>query len=97
MLNYKKLPLAWKYAIIITLHKKGPISDSANYRPISSTCILSKLYEKLLRRHMSDHVRKHVKPKQHGFMEGWSCLSNLLETLDELTGAIEMGDQVDLT
>ena len=34
--------------------------------------------------------------KQHGFMEGRSCLSNLLETLDELTEAMERGDQVDL-
>ena len=29
-------------------------------------------------------------------MEGRSCLSNLLETLDELTEAMERGDQVDL-
>ena len=94
--KFQKIPLAWKYAIIIALHKKGSISDSANYRPISLTCILSKLYEKLLRRHMADHVGKHVTPKQHGFMEGRSCLSNLLETLDELTEAMERGDQVDL-
>ena len=76
--------------------QKGFNLESANYRPISLTCILCKLYEKLLRRHMFDHVVKHISPSQHGFMEGRSCLSNLLETLDEITEIMEGGNQIDV-
>jgi hypothetical protein len=67
-----KIPTVWKYAILIALHKKGPVLDSENYRPVSLTCILSKVYEKLLRRHMLCHVARFISPGQHGFVEGRS-------------------------
>ena len=70
--------------------------DSQNYRPVSLTCILSKVYEKLLRKHMFCHVARYISPSQHGFVEGRSCLSNLLETLDEITRIMESGDAVDI-
>ena len=38
--KFHKIPLVWKYAIIIALYKRGSILESANYRPISLTCIL---------------------------------------------------------
>ena len=70
--------------------------DSENYGPVSLTCITSTLYEKLLRKHMLCHVTGYISPSQHGFVEGWSCLSNLLETLDEITRIMESGDAVDI-
>ena len=91
-----KIPTVSKYAILIALHKKGPVLDSENYRPVSLTCILSKVYEKLLRKHMLCHVARYISPSQHGFVEGRSCLSNLLETLNEITRIMESGDAVDI-
>ena len=33
-------------------------------------------------------------PHQHGFCKGKSCLTNLLESLDEWTGAVDCGSGV---
>ena len=35
ILNEKKIPVKWKEAKIILLHKKGDKADVKNYRPIS--------------------------------------------------------------
>ena len=70
-----------------SLYKKGSRKDALNYRPVSLTCILCKVYEKLIRRHIMSFVSKKINPNQHGFVEGKfvegkSCLSNLLESVE---------------
>ena len=35
-------------------------------------------------------------PHQHGFCKGKSCLTNLLESLDEWTGAVDCGSGVNV-
>ena len=82
--------------IVVALHKKGAFSDAGNYRPISLTCILCKVYEKLLSKHLYNHVKEYINLNQHGFVEGKSCLSNLLETLQNIITILESGDPVDL-
>ena len=42
--NTSSFPSSWKEAYITTLHKKGPKQDPANYRPISITSCLGKLF-----------------------------------------------------
>ena len=86
------MPKIWKYAILISLHKKGPSLNLETYRPVSLICILSKVYEKLLRKHMLCHVARYISPCQHGFVEGRSCLSNLLQTLDEINKLMGSGN-----
>lgn len=55
--KYEKVPEIWKYAIVIPLFKKGCRSDASNYRPVSLTCVLCKVYEKFLRKHILQHVK----------------------------------------
>ena len=91
------IPNPWKRAIVTALHRKVPLKDACNYRPISLTCILCKVFEKLLYRHLySTHVRENLSPHQHGFVQGKSCLSNLLETVHEINTILEDGEEVDL-
>ena len=73
----RKIPSEWKLANVVPLHKKGSRDRSESYRPISLTCIMGKVYEKLVRKHMVDHVGKLIAPEQHGFLPGRSCTSNL--------------------
>ena len=91
------LPIDWKMARVIPIHKKGSRSNPGNYRPVSLTCIACKVLEGLLR----DEILKYLKEKnliavgQHGFLEGKSCLTNLLETLEDWTAALDEGYWVD--
>ena len=40
------LPEQLKYAILIPLHKKGDVSNVANYRPFSLLLVFSKVFKK---------------------------------------------------
>ena len=94
--KYEKVPEIWKHAIVIPLSKKGSRLDASNYRPVSLTCVLCKVYEKLSRRHILQHVQNKVSSLQHGFVTGKSCLSNLLETVEEIANVLDHGHDVDL-
>ena len=89
-------PNPWKRLIVTALHKKGPLNDACNYRPISLTCILCKAFERLLYRHFYTYVRDNLSSHPHGFFRGKSCLSNLLETVHEINTILEDGEVIDL-
>ena len=91
-----KMPDVWKTANVTALHKKGSKSDPSNYRPISLTCILCKVYEKIIRNHILEHVITNISRMQHGFMPGRSCLSNLLESFDIINDFLAQGESVDI-
>ena len=91
-----EIPKIWKTANVMALHKKGSKMDCANYRPISLTCILCKLYEKIIRSHILNHVADKISRKQHGFLIGRSCLSNLLEFMDLVSDIIASGEDLDI-
>ena len=86
------IPLDWKVAHVVSIHKKGPLNQKDNYRPISLTSMICKLYEKLLRDHILSQVELKICPEQHGFVHGKSCLSNLLETLQDVINCVELDD-----
>ena len=44
--NTGSLPKEWKLANVVPIHKKGSKDDIKNYRPISLTCLVMKLFEK---------------------------------------------------
>ena len=76
---------------------KGPKNDPGNYRPVSLTSVPCKIMEGILRDHLLDHVDTNhiISVKQHGFVRGRSCLTNLLETLEEWTSALDKGYGID--
>ena len=92
----RSIPQVWKTAEVVPLHKKGSIHLPDNYRPVSLTCVLCKVYEKILRQHMLDHIENSITDKQHGFVSGRSCLSNLLETVDIINEYLAEGNCADV-
>ena len=62
------------------------------------TSVPCKLMERLIRYKLLDHMRQNnfFSPFQHGFIPGKSCVTQLLETLDEITDAIEQGYNVNI-
>ena len=54
------------------------------------------MYEKLVRAHVLDFLEHRISKHQHGFVKGKSCLSNLLETFDDILDILDEGAPVDL-
>ena len=81
----RKIPDDWKMANVVALHKKGARDQAENFRPVSLTCVLGKVYQKLFRRHIIGHAEGSVTRDQHGFIGGRSCTSNLLSCWKHLT------------
>ena len=76
---------------------KGSKHEATNYRPVSLTSVICKLLEKLVRQVIVKHMNTNslFSVYQHGFLEGRSCLSNLLTTMEEWTRIIEDKGSID--
>ena len=79
------LPEDWKLAIVSPINKnKGAKNLAENYRPICLTSIVCRLMEKLLKQQIMDHLVQEdlLSPKQHGFINKRSTVTQLLSYLD---------------
>ena len=92
------VPPDWKLANVAPIFKKGSKGSAGNYRPVSLTCVLCKVMESILRDAIVLHLSLNnlIRPSQHGFMARKSCLTNLLEYLEELTALVDKGHAVDI-
>ena len=90
-------PDAWKTATVTPIHKSEERDLSENYRPISITSQVGKILEKIVRKGMMKHIIDcdYLSPHQHGFCERRSCMTNLLEALDDITELVDSGIPVD--
>lgn len=93
-----EIPSDWSRAFVCPIYKKGDVSDPANYRPISLTCILCKTLEHIVASALSSHFNSNniLYDLQHGFRERRSCETQLLELTDFLVNNISKGKQTDL-
>ena len=73
-----------KYHPDTPIFKKGDKSEPANYRPISLTSHPIKIFERVIRKKIVDHLDHLESNKQHGFRKGRSCLTHLLKHIDDV-------------
>lgn len=92
------LPKEWKMAIVVPIFKKGNRSECKNYRPISLTCSLCKVFERLLKDHMLQFLLDNdlLNASQHGFLPKRSCLTALLTFLEEVTISVDNKVPIDI-
>ena len=92
------VPEDWRLANVTPIYKKGGKSKVGNYRPVSLTAIICKLMEGIIKDAVTRHLLANdlLAHSQHGFMQRKSCLTNLLEYLDELTRLVDEGHNVDV-
>ena len=65
------IPSIWKLASVTPVFKNGSPSDPANYRPISLTCIATKLMEAGIKDALMAHLKSSgvLNDSQHGFLK----------------------------
>ena len=92
-----KVPTDWKLANVTPIHKKGPKHISSNYRPISLTSIICKIMERIIRDSIMEHMEQNrlFTDHQHGFRKGRSCITQLIEVIDEWTENLNSQENID--
>ena len=93
-----KVPQDWKEANVTPICKKGAKSDAGNYRPVSLTSVSCKMLESIMKDSICEHLEANnlIRPSQHGFTKGRSCVTNLLEFLEKVTTAVDGGSAYDV-
>ena len=91
-------PDDWKLANVIPIHKKSSRSNPLNYRPISMTCIASKILEHILCHDINNFLDDNnlLVECQHGFRKKHGCDTQLLTTVTDLVEAYDQNIPVDL-
>ncbi|KAK1207000.1 LIN1 transcriptase, partial [Pygoscelis papua] len=93
-----EVPDDWRLANVMPIYKKGRKEDPGNYRPVSLTLVPGKIMERFILRALMRQVRDNqgIRPSQHGFMRGRSCLTNLISFYDQVTRLVDEGKAVDV-
>jgi hypothetical protein len=68
------VPQSWRDADIVSLFKKGARSDPSNYRPISLTSVMARMYERMIEPRLRAIIEARLSRFQFGFRPGRSTL-----------------------
>jgi len=67
----EEVPEDWHHALVSAIHKKGPVEDAENYRPISLVCVAYKLFASLLLKRLQvAGAEDRLTASQFGFRRG---------------------------
>ncbi|KAK4827275.1 hypothetical protein QYF61_016421 [Mycteria americana] len=93
-----EVPDDWRLVNVMPIYKKGWKQDLGNYRPVSLTSVPGKIMERFTLSALNRHVQanQRLRPSQHGFMKGRSCLTNLISFYDQVTHLVDEGKAVDV-
>ena len=78
----------WKLANVVSIHKKDDKNKVVNYRPISLTSLVMKVFERILYDELYSCTHEKIDPRQHGFLKNKSCNSNLLTFTESIAGLL---------
>ena len=92
-----KLPSQWKVAEVRPIFKKGNKTSPGNYRPVSLTPIICKIFEKFIKDSIFKHltVNNLLSDDQYGFCGGPSCTTQLLNTINDWFSYLDKNIPVD--
>ena len=93
-----EIPDDWRTANVFPIFKKGEKYNPANYRPVSLTCICSKLMEHILVSNIMTHLEEHdiLYQWQHCFRSKRSTKTQLLTFIHELSQNLDRKKQTDI-
>ena len=90
-LNESLFPSIWKMANVVPIFKKGSKSDPTNYRPVSLTSILSKVFERVVLKYLMPYLLDNdlITKSQSGFLPKHSTATQLAEICDDIVNNLK--------
>ena len=97
-LNTGQIPNIFLQQTIVPVFKKGSKSNPENYRPVSLTSHIIKVFGRVLRTYMVEYIESNnlLSPNQHGFRIGKSCLTQLLNHFELILEILENDSNADV-
>ena len=94
----ERIPEDWREANVTPLFKKGKKSDPGNYRPVSLTNVVGKTMERVVKAALTKYVETNNRfsNSQHGFRNGRSTQTNMIEYLNVTTKWLDEGKNFDV-
>lgn len=89
-------PLKWKSSFVTPIFKSGSRNNVSNYRGIAILPSLGKSMEKIVYNVLFEFVKNRISTNQHGFFNGRSTTTNLLEFTSTTIKSVEQGKQMDV-
>lgn len=88
-----EVPDDWRVGKVVPVHKGGSKSSPFNYRPISLTCIASKVMEHVICSQLTSFLETNsfFNNAQHGFRRNFSCETQLLLLTNDLFINLDSG------
>ena len=92
-----KIPEIFKMAYITPIHKGGSKQNPAQYRPVSLTSHIMKVFERVIKKKIMAHLIKNdmFNKSQHGFVPGRNTQTQLLSHLDDIYETLTEGKRLD--
>ena len=86
-----KYPSSWKNAHVTAIFKKGDTSLPSNYRPISLISCVGKVMERIIYKHVYNHLiqNKLIYQYQSGFLPKHSSVHQLIELYNTILNSLE--------
>ena len=96
-LDEGKIPDIFKLAYVTPIYKGGSKFKPENYRPVSLTSHIVKVFERVLKVEIIKHLTEHklLNQGQHGFVPGRSTQSQLLQHYCDIYEALAEGVRID--
>ena len=74
--------------MFVPIHKKDDKNKVVNYRPISLTSLVMKVFERILYDELLARTQEKIDPRQHGFLKNKSCNTNLLTFTESIARSL---------
>ena len=91
-----QIPDEWKLANVVPVFKKGDKRSVENYRPISLTCLVMKVFEYCIRDEIMLKCKDLLDIRQHGFMPMKSCTTQLVPFVQDLAFTLNEHSRTDV-
>jgi hypothetical protein len=97
-LELKSIPSIWKSANVAPIFKKGNRSSPENYRPISLTSVLCKMFEHIISSNLAHFLESNnlFCNDQFGFRKNRSCEMQLHRVCQDLAFILDKKEEADL-